>query len=41
MAKEDVEKFLSLAESENLEASVVAEVKKIPDLLTNGTERTS
>ena len=33
VAKEDVEKFLSLAESENLEASVVAEVKENPRLI--------
>lgn len=33
VAKEDVEKFLSLAEAENLEASVVAEVKENPRLI--------
>lgn len=33
VAKEDVEKFLSLAELENLEASVVAEVKENPRLI--------
>ncbi len=33
VAKDDVDKFLALAESENLEASVVAEVKKNPRLI--------
>ena len=33
VAKEDVEKFMKLAEGENLEASVVAEVKEYPHLI--------
>ncbi|MEA4972422.1 MAG: phosphoribosylformylglycinamidine synthase [Candidatus Metalachnospira sp.] len=33
VAKEDVEKFMALAESENLEASVVAQIKENPHLI--------
>lgn len=33
VAKDDVEKFMSLADGENLEASVVAEVKEYPHLI--------
>lgn len=39
LAKDDVENFLSLAEKENLEASVVAEVKENPRLIIKWNDK--